>query len=147
MGPERMITVPPRHFCIIENPVMRNADGAVLFDVAGQARLLHADLEMRLARDPFPLYPGEVLKKGVAPLKIVSANTALRLRAVFDFEDENNEKRTAGDQWLFEGPGGCLRDQWLFEGPGGCCHWEKLSACICLTSLPPQRWEGWLGGS
>ncbi|KAK2176645.1 hypothetical protein NP493_650g01129 [Ridgeia piscesae] len=104
-GPEKMITVPPRHYCVIENPVMRNKDGAVLFDTAGQVRLLHADQEIRLAQDPFPLYPGEVLKQGVTALKVVPANTALRLRAVFDFEDSNGEKRTAGDQWLFEGPG------------------------------------------
>ena len=83
----------------------------MLLDAAGQARLLHADLEIRLAQDPFPLYPGELLKQGVTALKVVPANAALRLRAVFDFEDENGEKRTAGDQWLFEGPGGCLRDQ------------------------------------
>ena len=105
-GPEKMITVPPRHYCVIENPVMRNKDGAVLFDTAGQVRLLHADQEIRLAQDPFPLYPGEVLKQGVTALKVVPANTALRLRAVFDFEDSDGEKRTAGDQWLFEGPGG-----------------------------------------
>jgi major vault protein len=29
----------------------------------------------------------------------------LRLRAVLDFEDDNKEKRIAGDEWLFEGPG------------------------------------------
>ena len=85
---------------------MRNKDGVVLFDTAGQVRLLHADQEIRLAHDPFPLYPGEVLKQGVTALKVVPANTALRLRAVFDFEDSDGEKRTAGDQWLFEGPGG-----------------------------------------
>ena len=59
---------------------------------------------MRLTQDPFPLYPGEVLKENVSPLKIVMANSALRLRAVLDIEDEH-EKRVAGDEWLFEGPG------------------------------------------
>lgn len=33
------------------------------------------------------------------------ANSALRLRAVLDFEDENKKKYVAGDEWLFEGPG------------------------------------------
>lgn len=38
-------------------------------------------------------------------LKVVPANTALRVRAVLDYEDESGEKRVAGDEWLFEGPG------------------------------------------
>ena len=62
-GPERMITVPPRHYCTIENPVKTDNDGRVQFDTSGQAKLLHADQDIRLAQDPFPLYPGEVLKQ------------------------------------------------------------------------------------
>lgn len=104
-GPEKMITVPPRHYCIIENPVVKDKDGKVLFDESGQSKLSHADLEIRLAQEPFPLYPGEVLKQVVTPLKVIPANSALRLRAVLDFEDESEEKRVAGDEWLFEGPG------------------------------------------
>lgn len=68
--------------------------------------------EVRLTQDPFPLYPGEVVKENVAALKIVMANSALRLRAVLDIEDKD-EKRVAGDEWLFEGPGkklSCERD-------------------------------------
>ena len=38
-------------------------------------------------------------------LKVVMANSALRLKAILDFEDESGEKRVAGDEWLFEGPG------------------------------------------
>lgn len=33
------------------------------------------------------------------------ANSAIRLRAMLDFEFEPGEKRVAGDEWLFEGPG------------------------------------------
>ncbi|KAI2577991.1 MVP isoform 13, partial [Pan troglodytes] len=62
-APMRMVTVPPRHYCTVANPVSRDAQGLVLFDVTGQVRLRHADLEIRLAQDPFPLYPGEVLEK------------------------------------------------------------------------------------
>jgi major vault protein len=36
---------------------------------------------------------------------VIPANSALRLKAVLDFDDENGVKRTAGDEWLFEGPG------------------------------------------
>lgn len=36
------------------------------------------------------------------------ANSAIRLRAMLDFESESGEKRVAGDEWLFEGPGTVL---------------------------------------
>ena len=70
-----------------------------------QIKLRHADQEIRLAQDPFPLYPGEILKQVVTQLKVVPANTALRLRAVLDFVEEGGTRRIAGDEWLFEGPG------------------------------------------
>jgi len=69
-----------------------------------QVKLRHADQEIRLAQDPFPLYPGEALKQVVTQLKVVPANTALRLRAVLDFQADKT-RRVAGDEWLFEGPG------------------------------------------
>ncbi|CAF2873581.1 unnamed protein product [Rotaria sp. Silwood2] len=108
VGPEKMITVPPRHYCVIESPVVRNEAGDVQFDKNGQAKLIHADLDIRLTQPdqaPFPLYPGEILRQPVTPLKVVPANSALRLKAVLDFEDETaKEQRRAGDEWLFEGP-------------------------------------------
>ena len=104
-GPEKMITIPPRHYCVIENPVVRDNDAKPIMDAAGQAKLLHADQDIRLAQEPFPLYPGEVLKQPVSPLKVVAADSALRVRAILDFEDGSGEKRVAGDEWLFEGPG------------------------------------------
>ncbi|BFZ18950.1 hypothetical protein BsWGS_21989 [Bradybaena similaris] len=105
LGPEKMVVVPPRHYCVIENPVCRDKDGKPVTDKLGQTKLQHADQEIRLTQDPFPLYPGEVLKQPVTALKVVPANSALRIRAILDFEEENGEKRTAGDEWLFEGPG------------------------------------------
>ncbi|CAM4829859.1 unnamed protein product [Rotaria magnacalcarata] len=108
IGPEKMITVPPRHYCVIESPVVRNDAGEVIFDKNGQAKLVHADLEIRLSQpdqSPFPLYPGEILRQPVTPLKVVPANSALRLKAVLDFQDEAaDEQRRAGDEWLYEGP-------------------------------------------
>uniref|UniRef100_A0A2K5K304 Major vault protein n=1 Tax=Colobus angolensis palliatus TaxID=336983 RepID=A0A2K5K304_COLAP len=104
-APMRMVTVPPRHYCTVANPVSRDAQGLVLFDVTGQVRLRHADLEIRLAQDPFPLYPGEVLEKDITPLQVVLPNTALHLKALLDFEDKDGDKVVAGDEWLFEGPG------------------------------------------
>lgn len=79
--PRGMVTVPPRHYCTVANPVSRDAQGSVLFDVTGQVRLRHADLEIRLAQDPFPLYPGEVLEKVSAsprPSLPVLSHTAFR---------------------------------------------------------------------
>ena len=98
VGPEKMITCPPRHYCVVENPVLRGEKKKPVIDDSGQVKLRHADQEIRLAQDPFPLYPGEVLKQVVAPLKIVQANSALRLRAILDFETEDGEKRVAGDE-------------------------------------------------
>ena len=63
LGPEKMIVVPPRHYCIIENPVVRDGDSKPILDSNGQVKLRHADQEIRLAQDPFPLFPGENLKQ------------------------------------------------------------------------------------
>lgn len=105
IGPEKMIVVPPRHYCIVENPVVKDKDGQPVVDAAGQVKLRHADQDIRLAQDPFALYPGEVLKQVVTQLKVVPANSALRLRAILDFEEDDGTRRIAGDEWLFEGPG------------------------------------------
>jgi major vault protein len=62
-GPEKMIVVPPRHYCVIKNPVLRNEDGSVVVDEFGQSKLRHGDTQIRFEQpDPFPLYPGEVLE-------------------------------------------------------------------------------------
>jgi hypothetical protein len=92
-------------------PITHSVDGQIVYeesksgkDTSRQVKLRHADQEIRLSRDPFPLYPGESLKKDVTPLTIVAADSALRLRAVLDFED-GKVHRAAGSEWLFEGPG------------------------------------------
>uniref|UniRef100_A0A4W5PAJ4 Major vault protein n=1 Tax=Hucho hucho TaxID=62062 RepID=A0A4W5PAJ4_9TELE len=104
-SPVRMTMVPPRHYCVVLNPVARDDHRQVLFDQSGQAKLRHADLEIRLTQDPFPLYPGEEIQQHVTALQIVYPDTALRLQALLDFEEVGGEKRVAGDEWLFEGPG------------------------------------------
>jgi major vault protein len=109
-GPAKMIIVPPRHYCIVHNPVVRSQPehdselGEVQFDAMGQIRLYHAETEVRLVQDPFPLYPGEEAES-VKQLTVVPAMQALRLRAVREFIDENKINRVAGDEFLFEGPG------------------------------------------
>jgi len=100
-GPTAMIMVPPRHYCIIENPVVRDEEEQIIRDKNGQIRLRHSDQEIRFeSADPFPLYPGESLFGKVTPLQVVAPNTAIRLRAIRDYKDKK-----AGDEWLFKGPG------------------------------------------
>ena len=43
LGPDKMITVPPRHYCVVENPVLRDKDDRVVVDINGQIKLAHAD--------------------------------------------------------------------------------------------------------
>lgn len=45
-----------------------------------------------------------VCPQDITPLQMVLADTALRLRALLDFTDEDGKKFLAGDEWLFEGP-------------------------------------------
>jgi major vault protein len=107
-GPTRMLTVPPRHYVTIRNPVLRDEKGEIVTVQVGecqQIKLRHAEDEIRLSQDPFPLYPGEELKDGVTQLTVVVPNQALKLRASLDCQDHNGVKRVAGDEWLFVGPG------------------------------------------
>jgi major vault protein len=41
LGPKKMIVIPPRHYCIVENPAIRNEKNEVLLDQHGQVRLRH----------------------------------------------------------------------------------------------------------
>ncbi len=95
----------PRHYCVIENPTVRDKTGKVVIDANGQAKLLHSDVDIRFSQEPFALYPGEVLKQSITPLKVIEPNCALRLRAVLDFVDEQGQQVRAGDEFLFHGPG------------------------------------------
>jgi major vault protein len=84
---------------IIQNPVIRDEKSNPIVAEDGSVQLRHGDEEVRIeVPEPFPLYPGEALYGKVSPLQVVAPNTALRLRAVRDFEDKN-----AGDEWLFKG--------------------------------------------
>lgn len=104
-GPTKMVIIPPNHYCVVSNPVVK-VEGVVQFDTYGQAKLLHADLEVRLCQEPFPLYPGESLDVKVSKLRAVPTNTALRLRAIADFKmGDKAEQKWAHDEWLFIGPG------------------------------------------
>eukprot|EP01089_Gocevia_fonbrunei_P023435 TRINITY_DN98_c0_g1_i1.p1 TRINITY_DN98_c0_g1~~TRINITY_DN98_c0_g1_i1.p1 ORF type:complete len:818 (+),score=286.08 TRINITY_DN98_c0_g1_i1:99-2552(+) len=106
-GPNEMIMIPPRHYCVIANPVQRK-EGVIIKDENGNAKLRHGDEEIRFEQEPFPLYPGEELRGKVQALQVVAPNTALRLRCIRDFtkgEGEEVTKFIAGDEWLWPGPG------------------------------------------
>jgi major vault protein len=110
IGPEPMVIIPPRHYCVIDNPVVREeGTGKLVLDKHKQAKLRHGEQEIRMEQEPFPLYPGEKLNGPVQPLLVVAENTALRLRALRDFmykEDHDSEPvaKYAGEEWLFVGP-------------------------------------------
>ena len=105
LGPEPMISIPPRHFCLVQNPVMRDPEtGDVQLMEGGQAMVRYGDSELRFAQDPFPLYPMEKLSGTIQPLQVVPQNSALRLKALRDFED-GATVRQAGSEWQYEGPG------------------------------------------
>ncbi|KAL7061155.1 hypothetical protein AAHC03_09520 [Spirometra sp. Aus1] len=103
--PQRMITITPKEYCIISNPVKKDQNGAVILDEFGQAALIYGDEEYRFTQPPFPLYPGEEMKKEVAPLTVLSPNEALLLSALINFKSEDGTDRVAGERWLVEGPG------------------------------------------
>jgi len=114
LKPEPMIVVPPRYYCVIANPVLRDQNGNPIIDEHGQIKLRYGDAEIRFAQEPFPLYPGEEVQGDISQLKVIERNQALRLRALRDFTDlvtaevetqSETINRLAGDEWLFEGPG------------------------------------------
>jgi len=117
LKPEPMIVVPPRYYCIVENPVLRDESGQPIADEHGQIKLCYGDREIRFAQEPFPLYPDEELVGEITQLQVVERHQALRLKAIRDFtvtltprepgSDGQTQtlNRVAGDEWLFEGPG------------------------------------------
>jgi len=103
--PSLMTTIPPRHYCVVGNPCVRDKEGKPIY-VDGQVKLNHGVSEVRLSTEwlePFPLYPGEQLLIDVTVLEIIPPNTAFLLQANQDFQD-GQDIRLAGDQWLIHGP-------------------------------------------
>lgn len=112
-GPAAMVVIPPRHYVIIENPVIRKVQydeegreisSVVITDDNGQAMIRYGEKEVRFEQPPFPLYDGERCGP-IVPLQLVESNTALRLKALRDFEDryDHGVKRRVGEEWLFPG--------------------------------------------
>eukprot|EP00286_Rhodomonas_abbreviata_P005508 CAMPEP_0181334400 /NCGR_PEP_ID=MMETSP1101-20121128/26233_1 /TAXON_ID=46948 /ORGANISM="Rhodomonas abbreviata, Strain Caron Lab Isolate" /LENGTH=857 /DNA_ID=CAMNT_0023444361 /DNA_START=63 /DNA_END=2636 /DNA_ORIENTATION=+ len=103
-GPAEMVLVPPRQYCVVKNPVVRDESGKAKVDPNNlQVKLQYGEEEIRLEGPPFPLYPGEQMPVGPTPLRVVPPQSALRLLALRDHTD-GSEKRVAGDEWQFKGP-------------------------------------------
>lgn len=113
MAPREMVMIAPRHYAVIQNPVVitvgTDGKSQPVLDANGNYKLRFGDEEIRLEQDPFPLYPGEKLVSSVSPLQVVPVDAALRLKCMRDFDDIDPTsgkpvKRDAGDEWLFRGP-------------------------------------------
>ena len=105
-GPEAMVTLPPRHYMVVRNPVVSGEEGPVR-DESGQVKLRFGAEEVRLTQDRFPLYPGEEIAVGVTQMPVIETNTAMLLRAKRDFVQvlgEAEVSRVAGEEWLVHGP-------------------------------------------
>jgi len=105
-GPEKYIVVPPRHYCVILNPVVKDNTNKPVFDKKiKEFKVKKGDEEIRFEVDPFPLYPGEVLSGKVQKLLIVSSLEAVHLVAIRDFIDNVAKvSRKAGEEWSICGP-------------------------------------------
>ena len=47
-NPVPMISLPPYHYCVIENPVKRKSDRSIEYDQYGEAVVVHGDIEIRM---------------------------------------------------------------------------------------------------
>lgn len=65
LTPQPTIVVPPRHYCLIANPVMRDSRGEAIADTYGQVRLRYGDREYRFEQEPFfpPISRGRTIRK------------------------------------------------------------------------------------
>ena len=106
-SPLQMIQIPPRSYCIIKNPVIKNSSGEIVQDSFGMAKVKYGDREVRTSEShstPFPLYPLEEIEKDITKIPIVKPGHAFWLKASRDFKDDDGKNRKAGNEWLFYGP-------------------------------------------
>lgn len=165
LKPSPMIVVPPRHYCIVQNPVLRDDTNRPQIDQYDQVRLQYGDQEIRFTQDPFPLYPGEELLAKVIPLQVVETNHALRLQAIRDFieppvppaseaaESSTGIQRLAGDEWLFEGPATYIPrievdvlemiSAWIIK-PNQALRLRARQNCVDDQNQPRRAGEEWL---
>lgn len=105
-----MIKLPPNHYCIIKNPVVRDEEGEIVESEYGESKVRFEELEIRTQQsypDPFPLYPYEQLYQDVRKFVFLKDNEALVLKALRPFVDtrDGDKERFVNDEYLFKGPG------------------------------------------
>lgn len=105
--PQDFIVLKPYTYAVISDPIIMKSDkSGPEVDAHGSMRLRFGELEIRKDEDypdPFPLYPGESLRK-IDALTIIPRFSALKIRANRDFTDKEGSKRFAGEEWMVFGP-------------------------------------------
>ncbi len=104
--PQNYIILRPYTYAHINDPVIRDKSGKLVYDEHGQVKIRFGEQEIRTDsqyREPFPLYPGESLKK-IDRLTVIPRDCALKVRANREFTDAKGVKRQAGDEWQIPGP-------------------------------------------
>ena len=82
-GPLPHIMLHPGQFCVIADPVVREEEDRTAEGIPYTQ--LFGEQSVKLYGEPFPLYPGEMLKVSPKALPIVLANHAIKLEAKRDF--------------------------------------------------------------
>ncbi|KEG12389.1 major vault protein [Trypanosoma grayi] len=102
------IVVPPRCFCVVQNPCVRDEAGQPVLEANTSVRLRMGEEEIRFEQQPFPLQPGEKLKcengNWLSTLKVIPPNKGYHVRCVCDFTDGVRGLVRAGTEWMVEGP-------------------------------------------
>ena len=108
-GPLDMVRLQPRSYITILNPAKRDKDGNASRTPFDEVEVNFGDIEIRKYedfKDPFPLYPYEVIKTKQTKYKTVAQNEALVIEVERPYIDETTkEERFCEDKWLFVGPG------------------------------------------
>ena len=150
-NPVAMISLPPYHYCIIENPVKRMSNEEIEFNQYGEAIVSHGDVEIRMASEytePFPLYYREKMQGAITALRVVEENTALRIECVRAFGDKQ-----IGDEWLFKGPATYIPRieervvttvKATVIGPNQALRLKARKECTDYSGVKRQAGEEWL---
>lgn len=108
VGPAKMIHNPPRNYCIIKNPAVRDEKGQVVMTAFGEPKVKFGETEIRTHekwQEPFPLQIYEILEQDNQPYRTIPYDSALRIECIRHFTDtEHKVERFPGDEWLIYGP-------------------------------------------
>lgn len=102
--PQDYIILRPNTYAVIADPITEKKVPKV--NKHGSIMVRHGEQEIRTDTeypDPFPLYPGEILKK-IDNLTVVPRDCALKIKANRVFFREKDKKVEAGQEWLIYGP-------------------------------------------